>query len=52
MMHGKGKYEWKNGIVFAGDFEDNNITGSGTYVWVDGRYVHIPCSFHFFFGIR
>lgn len=34
---GKGKYEWPDGSYFDGDWDDNKITGFGTYYWADGR---------------
>ncbi len=33
MMTGKGRYIWENGIVFEGDFLNNEINGSGKYTW-------------------
>jgi hypothetical protein len=33
MMSGKGKYIWKNGIIYEGDFLNNEIIGSGKYTW-------------------
>ena len=38
-MHGRGRYEWVDGIVFEGHFRDNVAEGHGTYSWPDGaRY--------------
>lgn len=34
---GKGKYVWKDGSYYDGDWVDNKITGRGKYVWSDGR---------------
>ena len=33
MMNGRGKYTWSNGIVYEGDFLNNEIIGNGTYTW-------------------
>jgi hypothetical protein len=33
MMSGKGKYIWVNGIIYEGDFLNNEIIGSGVYRW-------------------
>lgn len=33
MMHGKGKFNWINGVVYEGDFNYNSIEGTGKYVW-------------------
>lgn len=33
MMSGKGKYTWANGIVYEGDFLNNEIIGTGKYTW-------------------
>lgn len=33
MMSGKGKYIWSNGIVYEGDFFNNEIIGTGKYTW-------------------
>ena len=33
MMNGRGKYTWSNGIVYEGDFLNNEIIGTGMYIW-------------------
>ena len=38
-MHGRGRYEWVDGVVFEGYFTDNVAEGHGRYDWPDGgRY--------------
>lgn len=37
MMSGKGKYTWASGIVYEGDFVNNEITGSGIFRWPDSK---------------
>ena len=32
-----GKYQWSDGSVYSGDWEDNKIVGYGIYTWIDGR---------------
>ena len=32
-MSGKGKYIWSNGIMYEGDFINNEIIGAGKYIW-------------------
>jgi hypothetical protein len=36
-MHGKGKYTYKNGDVYEGDFAKGNPHGKGKMTWADGR---------------
>ena len=39
-MHGKGKLEYTDGIVFKGDFYFDRIQGFGCYITRDGtKYV-------------
>lgn len=33
---GKGKFVWKNEVVYDGEFTYNKIQGIGTYRWPDG----------------
>jgi len=33
MMSGKGKYTWSNGIIYEGDFLNNEIIGTGKCIW-------------------
>ncbi|KAG7378276.1 hypothetical protein PHYPSEUDO_010288 [Phytophthora pseudosyringae] len=36
-MHGTGRMEWQtSGVVYEGDFTQNEITGRGTYWWPNG----------------
>jgi hypothetical protein len=35
-MHGRGKYEWVDGVTFEGYFNANVAEGYGRYVWPDG----------------
>ena len=38
-MHGRGRYEWVDGVVFEGYFTENVAQGHGRYDWPDGgRY--------------
>lgn len=38
-MHGRGRYEWVDGVVFEGYFTANVAEGHGRYEWPDGgRY--------------
>lgn len=37
VMHGQGRYVWKDGLVYEGEFRDCKITGVGKYTWPDGR---------------
>lgn len=37
VMHGRGRYVWKSGLVYEGEFKDCKITGVGKYTWPDGR---------------
>lgn len=32
-MSGKGTYIWDNGIIYEGDFLNNEIVGTGKYLW-------------------
>lgn len=32
-LHGKGKYQWKDGSCYEGEFRMNKITGKGEYRW-------------------
>jgi len=41
MMSGKGKYIWRNGIIYEGDFLNNEIIGSGKYIWPNRTPNHI-----------
>ncbi|PIK56756.1 putative radial spoke head 10-like B [Apostichopus japonicus] len=34
-MHGRGTYTWSDGVVYEGDFTNNEITGKGLYHWPD-----------------
>lgn len=34
--HGKGKFTWKNGDVYEGDWKYNNCTGKGRLIWNNG----------------
>ena len=34
---GQGRYEWTNGNIYEGTFENNEISGSGVFTWPDGR---------------
>lgn len=36
MPHGKGKFIWKNGDVYEGDWVNNEITGKGKFTWKNG----------------
>ncbi len=38
MMNGKGKYVWTNGIIYEGDFVNNEIIGTGIYRWFYEEY--------------
>ena len=33
LKHGKGKYTWKVGDVYEGDWINGEITGKGKYTW-------------------
>ena len=35
-MHGRGVYEWVDGVVFEGYFSNNVAEGFGRYAWPDG----------------
>jgi hypothetical protein len=35
-MHGRGIYEWSDGIKYEGDFSFSTVTGEGVYSWPDG----------------
>lgn len=35
MLHGQGRFQWTDGVVYAGEFQFNKITGEGTYTWPD-----------------
>jgi hypothetical protein len=37
-MHGKGKFEWKDGRVYIGDYRYGKKDGSGTFYWPNGSY--------------
>ena len=37
MKQGKGEFRWKDGSVYVGKFQNNNIHGEGHYKWPDGR---------------
>jgi hypothetical protein len=40
LMHGIGKYFWKDQTIYEGEFKENQITGHGTMQWANGnRYV-------------
>ena len=36
-MHGRGRYEWKDGRFYEGDWLNGKMHGRGTYIWTDGR---------------
>ena len=36
-MNGKGKYVWKDGRKYTGQWQENRLNGFGTYTWPDGR---------------
>ncbi len=36
-MHGKGKFLWKNGKTYDGEFKNNLMHGFGVYTWPDGK---------------
>lgn len=36
-MHGQGKYTWKDGRCYEGQYERDRKHGMGTYTWSDGR---------------
>lgn len=36
MLHGSGRLEWTDGVVYSGEFQFNQITGQGVYTWPDG----------------
>ncbi len=33
----KGRYQWNDGSVYDGEWQDNKICGFGVYTWTDGR---------------
>ena len=35
--HGFGRYDWKNGAMYEGGWQENKVCGMGTYSWPDGR---------------
>ena len=37
MKEGKGKFTWKDGSSYKGDFHENNLHGYGLYKWGDER---------------
>jgi hypothetical protein len=36
-MHGKGKYTWKDGRFFEGEYLNDKKHGQGLYRWVDSK---------------
>ncbi|KAI8894714.1 hypothetical protein BC833DRAFT_603866 [Globomyces pollinis-pini] len=36
LLHGKGKYEWSDGVIYEGDLKENKISGEGVYRWKNG----------------
>jgi len=36
-MEGKGIYEYSDGRIYEGYFEDNKRNGIGKFIWPDGR---------------
>ena len=36
-MHGYGKYVWKDGKSYEGQFDSDQKHGYGIYTWPDGR---------------
>jgi len=36
-MHGKGRYTWKDGRAYEGEYVDDKKHGFGVYTWPDGR---------------
>ena len=36
-MHGRGKYLWKDGKYYDGEYEYDKKCGFGIFVWADGK---------------
>jgi hypothetical protein len=36
-MNGKGKYMWTSGVLYEGDFLNNEITGFGVFKWFNSE---------------
>lgn len=36
MFHGKGEYQWSDGSVYKGDFQENKMHGHGIFKWPNG----------------
>lgn len=36
-MHGNGKYTWKDGRMYEGEYENDRKHGYGVYTWNDGK---------------
>lgn len=36
-MHGRGKYIWKDGKCYDGEYEHDKKTGFGVFYWPDGK---------------
>ena len=35
--NGRGKLTFADGSIYEGDFQMNEISGEGTYLWSDGK---------------
>lgn len=36
-MHGRGKYVWKDGKMYDGEYENDKKSGFGIFYWADGK---------------
>ncbi len=45
--NGKGKYSYKNGNKYIGDWVDDHRTGQGVFIWPNGDQYEMRCSKEF-----